>query len=299
MVWIAICFISAFFQAIRNGLQKSITNIFPVEIVTWTRFLFGLPYAVLFFILLHSLHFHLHFIPNEFYLYCLIGSSAQLLGNLMLMALFSHRNFVVGITYSKSEALLSALLGAFLFGEYITMGGVAAIVLGFFGIILISMVEQHKSIRSYFKALIKPSALLGLGCGIGYAMSGLMIRKANLSLEADHIIMRASYTLVIMLTLQSMMLGSWILLKHRAALSTLRSGLRKANLIGLSSTLSSIGWFTAFCLAKAPYVMAVGQIEVLFSVVMTHKIFKESVNKLELSGMLMVVGSIVLLMFVH
>ena len=50
---------------------------------------------------------------------------------------------------------------------------------------------------------------------------------------------------------------------------------RKAVLIGLTSVGGSLGWFVAFTLQTAAYVNALGQIELIFSLIVSTLVFKE------------------------
>jgi drug/metabolite transporter (DMT)-like permease len=54
--------------------------------------------------------------------------------------------------------------------------------------------------------------------------------------------------------------------------------------VGLTSMAGSMGWFTAFTLQTAAYVQAVGQIELVFSLLASVLFFKETVTLRELIG---------------
>ena len=75
----------------------------------------------------------------------------------------------------------------------------------------------------------------------------------------------------------------------------MHKNLKIMSLIGLTSIIGSIGWFTAFTLTNVAYVKTVGQIELLFSILITHKIFKEKFNRMEIIGGLLVIFSILIL----
>lgn len=262
------------------------------------RFLFGLPVALLIMGYMVAIGHEVPETSMQFWLYSIIGSITQIIGNLLLVSLFSRRNFVVGITYSKTEAILSALLAFCLFGDSITTGGFIAIVIGFVGIVMISIVEQHINFMKLLKGAANKVAFIGLACGFFYAIAGVMIRQASLSLEAE-VLTSAVFTLTAMLAMQAVLLGAWVVFKYGKDVRRIYDHAGKAALVGLTNTLASVGWFTGFTLVQAAYVLAVGQVEVLFSLLVTHKIFKEHVNRLEIAGMILVVGSIIALVFVH
>ena len=57
-----------------------------------------------------------------------------------------------------------------------------------------------------------------------------------------------------------------------------------------------MGWFTAFTLERAAYVKTLGQIEFLTTLAISVLYFKERPTPMELSGMVILVGAVVLLL---
>ena len=140
--------------------------------------------------------------------------------------------------------------------------------------------------------------MTGIGAGLGFSLAGLFIRQAALTLESDPL-MNASFTLVVMIIIQFLILGAWIFYKRKEDFLDIAKNWKTSIYVGLTSTLGSIGWFTAFALTNAAYVKTVGQIELIFALLISHKIFKEKINILEIMGMVLVVGSILLLVYFH
>ena len=60
--------------------------------------------------------------------------------------------------------------------------------------------------------------------------------------------------------------------------------------------LGSAAWFTAMTLENAAYVRAVGQIELVFTLVASYFFFRERSTALELVGIVLIVGGIVILL---
>ncbi len=71
---------------------------------------------------------------------------------------------------------------------------------------------------------------------------------------------------------------------------------RPACLVGISGGLASIGWFSAFTLQNASYVRALGQIELVFTFIVTLFWFREKVSRTEVLGIVLIMGSIILLL---
>ena len=70
---------------------------------------------------------------------------------------------------------------------------------------------------------------------------------------------------------------------------------RAAAPVGLAGMLASFGWFTAFTLASAAQVKAVGQVELIFSWLTARHAFGEQPSRRETIGIGLVAGGIVLL----
>uniref|UniRef100_UPI0035C83CFA EamA family transporter n=1 Tax=Yoonia sp. TaxID=2212373 RepID=UPI0035C83CFA len=70
---------------------------------------------------------------------------------------------------------------------------------------------------------------------------------------------------------------------------------RVAGLVGITSMIGSICWFTAFTLQNAAYVNAVGQIELLFSLMVGAFVFGERIGPREWQGLILLTISIVML----
>jgi drug/metabolite transporter (DMT)-like permease len=60
--------------------------------------------------------------------------------------------------------------------------------------------------------------------------------------------------------------------------------------------LASACWFTAMTIQNAAYVRALGQVELLFTFAAGHLFFRERSNALELIGIGLVAGGILLLL---
>ena len=59
---------------------------------------------------------------------------------------------------------------------------------------------------------------------------------------------------------------------------------KTAGFVGLTSIAGSYCWFTAFTLQNAAYVKAVGQIELIFSIIATTLVFREKITLREFVG---------------
>ena len=82
---------------------------------------------------------------------------------------------------------------------------------------------------------------------------------------------------------------------HRGEIGRVLASWRVAGLVGLTSMIGSIFWFTAFTLQNAAYVNAVGQIELLFSLMIGAFVFGEKITGREWQGLTLLTLSIIML----
>ncbi|MCE3232197.1 MAG: hypothetical protein K0R98_454 [Rickettsiaceae bacterium] len=205
---------------------------------------------------------------------------------------------MIGITYSKIEALMVAIFAAALFGEFISSLAVVAIVIGFVGIALISVAEQHIEPKNLIKRIFSKSAQIGIACGVLFGLCSTYIRQSILALDGGEFLTRAVVTLLFMQVIQVIVLAAYMFWRDRSKIYEIASEGKNVAMLGLSNSLSSLGWFVAFSLTKAAYVSMLSQIEILLSIFMSHNLFKEKLGRMEVVGIVLVAGSVVLLVLV-
>ncbi|HZD26670.1 MAG TPA: EamA family transporter, partial [Alphaproteobacteria bacterium] len=139
-VWIPLSVGAAFMQAVRTAGQKHLTKQVSTMGTSYVRFLFGLPLAAAYLIALKAGFGETWPRPTAiFFLFTAGCAVAQIAGTFLLIHLFSYRNFAVGTTYARTEALLTALIGAALFHEAIAAAGWLAIATSVAGVVLVTL----------------------------------------------------------------------------------------------------------------------------------------------------------------
>ena len=297
--WVYLTFMASAAQAVRTGSQKHLTQHMSTLAVTLVRFVYGLPFVAAYFVFL--LNFYDKEIPTltmYFLAFCLSASIGQIVATVLLIYLFSFRNFAVGTTYARTEAFLTAVVGALFFNELINFQGWLAIAISVAGVVVITMVKTNIKVASWIARLWNRSAAIGLASGLCFALASLSIRRAALSFGDDTVLFPAAFTLLTMVIMQSTMLGCYVVLKERAQLPVMLREWRVGAFVGATSALGSIGWFTAFTLQKASFVKALGQIEFIFTLAISVLFFREKSPAGELVGMALVVAGIVYLLAV-
>ncbi len=103
------------------------------------------------------------------------------------------------------------------------------------------------------------------------------------------------FAMVFALTLQTALLGAYLVATDRPGLAALRAHWRASLLAGFAGALASIGWLTAFAMRSAVDVRVVGLVEVLYSYALSRRYFAEPVSRRELAGMVLVLAGIVVI----
>lgn len=293
--WVVISVAAAFLQNLRSTTQKQLTTHLSTVGASAARFVFGLPFAVLYLLTLQLLTgAELPTINTPFMVFVLAGGVAQVLATAMLLACFTHGGFATGTTYSKTEGIQAVVFGFVLLGDRVSLGGFVGITASMLGMILVSLSPASTGQLSPVNRKRTTGLVLGLASGALFAVSGVCYRGAALELRDGHFTLRAAFTLVAALAIQCVLLAAYLRITQRGELSRVFTHWRRGVIAGASGAAASAGWFTAFTLASAAYVKAVGSIELLFAVLSSWLIFREQPSRREIAGIALVMIGIVL-----
>ena len=284
-LWIVVTIAAAFFQTVRFMLQKLLSaSALSSAGATFARFLYSAPLVVVFLALYcvatDSL---LPATTLRYWLFALSGGLSQILATLCVVMLFQSRNFAVGITFKKTEVIQTALVGWVLLGESISSLGVGVIVIGLIGVLMLS--ETPGLGGDWWRRICNRASGLGVLSGFLFAVSGVCYRGATLELVSEDPLLRAGMTLACVTSAQLIAMALWLRLFEPGQISAVWGARRTAAWIGLTSMAGSFCWFTAFTLQTVAYVNALGQIELVFSLLATVFFFKEPITRRELYGL--------------
>ncbi len=176
-------------------------------------------------------------------------------------------------------------------GDLVSPLGLGGIVIGFLGVMFLTDVSGMD--RARFRLRLDRSALLGLGSGALFGISGVCYRGASLSLDSGDIALRAGLTLACVTAAQTIAMTLWFLIRDGDQIRRVILAWRRAALVGITSMVGSFCWFSAFTLQQAAYVNAVGQIELAFSILASMLIFSERISAREWIGIALILSSIV------
>ncbi len=291
---------AAFLQNARSALQKHLKGRLSTLGAAYVRFLYAWPFALLYLLALHQWGgLALPRFNNLFLVYCVLGGLSQIIFTVLLMWLFSFRNFAVGTTYSKTEIVQIALLGFLVLGDTLSLPAGLAIIVAVVGVILLSVGQSRLALSSLLTNMAEKSTLIGLVCGAFLGASVVFFRAAALALEHDSVAMAAAYSLAIAVVIQTVAMGLYIAVKERRTLVDVFVHWRWSLAVGVCGAAASMAWFTAFTLQNAAYVRAVGQIELVFTFIASVFFFRERTNRTELAGIALVIAGIVTLILVR
>lgn len=294
-IWIYFTLLAATMQAVRTAGQKQLSGKLNSMATTAVRYVYALPFAWAY--LWWMLEFRDISVPvlnNEFLSYALIACVTQIIGTVCLVAAFRFKNFAVATSLAKTEAIQVAIVGALLFAAPLSSMGWFSVLIGVIGVFLVSKVKF--TVREMLAGSDAMSGLaLGLGAGLGLAITTLLIRESSLALNTD-LLVSAAVTLVFMITVQSVISVAYVYFQDKKQLGLMLKHWRLCLFVGITSILGSIGWFTGASFQTAAYVKALGQVEFFITLALTYRLFKEKITAIEYMGMFFIVVSVVILL---
>ena len=288
-LWIPVTVWAAFAQTIRNAAQRSLTAELGTLGATLVRFLYGLPFALLWLVVVQEFTASPLPSPNGAFLgWVSAGAVAQIAATALLLRTMQERNFALGVAYSKSEVLQVAIFGLAFLGDPLGLAATLAVLAGTAGVLLLSPAGWGAGFTSR-------TALLGLASGAGFAFSAVGYRGAALALGDTAFLMAAAYTLVAAQILQTALLGGWLLVRDPQTVVKVARAWRASLLAGFMGAAASAGWFTAFAIEPAAHVRTLGLVELVFSYAVSRKLFRERLTRRELAGMALLALGVVLI----
>lgn len=293
-LWIPVTIFAAFAQNLRFMLQRhlKVTGLSTAG-ATFSRFLFSAPLvAVIAMGYASARGLPFPELSTRFWVAATLGGTAQILATMCVVALFAHRSFAIGITFKKTEVMLTALIGLVVLGEAVTLGAAEAIFIGFIGVVILS---DPPDATGDWHRLLNRGAALGLASGALFGVSAIGYRAASLEIASADVFQRASVTLMCVTAFQTMLMAAYLSWRERGEIGRVVASWRVSTLVGLSSLAGSLAWFTAFTLQNAAYVKALGQVELVFSFLATTFVFREKTTRREVLGVAAIVASVLVL----
>ncbi len=286
--WVIVTLAAAAVQTIRLLMQKRLKGLgLSTGGATFARFFFNAPVVIGGLGLLLHLRGTIAWPGTPFWPFVVLGGVSQIVATFCTVALFSERSFAVGIAFTKSETLLVAAFSALVLGEAVSGAGLAAILVGTAGVIVLSRPTGG------WGGVGQRGVALGLTAGALFGLSAIGYRGATLAVPSDSALLRAVVALAAVTVFQSAAMVLWLAWREPGEISRVAQAWRATVPVGLAGLLGSLGWFVAFSLMNAAYVRSLGQVEVLFSIAASVLFFRERITGRELAGMALIVAGVV------
>jgi drug/metabolite transporter (DMT)-like permease len=294
-LWIVFTVCGSAGQVARNAMQRSLTASLGTVGATHVRFLFGFPFSLVFLGIALSVTGAPLPIPKPgFWLWLALGGLTQIGGTALMLAAMEQRSFVVATAFIKTEPIQVAIFGLLFLGDALTPVKMGAITVATLGVIVMA-IQPGKTAGLVG---MRPT-LLGLGGAAMFALSSVGYRGALLSIETQSFIVGASYTLVLTLLMQTVVLTAWLWLRDRKVLVEIVRLWRPSLLAGFLGALASQFWFMAFSLTTAANVRTLALVEVLFAQGISYYTFRQRISAREILGIVLIVIGVGVLVAVH
>jgi drug/metabolite transporter (DMT)-like permease len=291
-LWALFTVIAAASQTVRNATQRELTTTLGTAGATHVRFLFGLPFAALFLVVVVIASGQaLPRPPMSFWPWVLAGALAQIAATALMLAAMNDRSFVVVYAYIKTEPVQAALFGLVFLGDTVTLPMAAAILIATVGVVVMALKPGA--------TLGLRATLLGLAAGSMFALSAVGYRGAILSLGLPNYLMAATYTMVVGLIVQVALLSLYLWLRDPGVVRAILQHWRPSMLAGFLGALASQFWFLAFALATAASVRTLALVEVLFAQAISTFVFKQPTTQREALGIVLIVVGVLMLVWAY
>lgn len=246
MLWVVTTLIAAAAQTVRNVAQSGLTKTIGTLGATQVRFLFGLPFALVFLALAPVLTGEAIPLPGLRALgFTASGALTQIGATALMLFTLKSQNFAVTTAWLKTEPVIVALASAAILGDALTWPMLGAIGVATSGVLIMTV---KPGLRGWGDA---NAALTGLAAAGLFGASAIGFRGGILALPSGGYLMRATTTLALSLSLHTLMLLVWLMLFSRRALTASFGVWRSSLLAGFLGAFASEFWFLGFAMPAA------------------------------------------------
>jgi drug/metabolite transporter (DMT)-like permease len=271
--FIPITIIAAGFQVARNALQRSLLGGAGPWGATLVRFLFGLPFSLIFVAIAWAIwpEARAHF-SGRFWLWAIVGSITQIGATAALLSSMGRSGFALGAAFQQSSLPFAAAFSLFVLHEGETGLGWAGIALATASLLALSWPRRVDGIGDM------GGALYGLASGAFYGVALNAYREANLAIDPHHAVFAAVVTTSTTQAMQAAAMTAYLGLRDRTALKAVLGAWRQSLGAGFFGAAASALWLTALAMSPAGPVRAVGVIEMPLSALVGRRLFAERLS---------------------
>jgi drug/metabolite transporter (DMT)-like permease len=293
MLWVLAALLGAAGQTARNATQSGLTRAIGTVGATQVRFLFGLPFALVFLTLMPMATAEaLPLLTPRALGFTVFGAATQILGTALMLITMKSQNFAVTTAWLKTEPVLVALASWVVLGDALTLPMLAAIAVATSGVLVMTLKPGARWTDAR-------AGLTGLGAAALFGASAICFRGGILALGQGGFLIRATTTLVLSLALQTAMLLVWMALFDRKALTASFRVWRPSLVAGFLGATASQFWFIGFALTSAANVRTLALVEVIFAQAVSSLFLGQRTSRRQLAGMGLVVLGVLALLRLH
>lgn len=284
-LWPVFTVLAAAGQTARNAMQRELTGPLGAAGATHVRFLFGFPFALIFFAIACATGAGIPATSPAFWGWIVAGAATQIIATALMLLAMTKRSFVVTIACLKTEPLLVALFGFAFLGDLLSLHSGLAIIVATAGVFILSL---HRPAKTQDRAVSFRPVVQGVISAALFAVSSVAYRGAILSLHGSSLAMATSLSLVCCLGVQAMLLSIYLLWRRPGVMAAIMGQWRPSLLAGVLGAAATQFWFFAFALTSAANVRTLALVEVLFAQGATHFIFKQKTSAREAVGIILI-----------
>ena len=290
-LWILATLIAAAAQTARNAAQSGLTARIGTLGATQVRFLFGLPFAVLFLAIVgRATGEAVPALTQGSLGYTALGAVAQVGATALMLVTMKSRSFAVTTAWIKTEPVIVALVAAVVIGDPLTLAKLVAVLVATAGVVILSVKPGTGLLGGW-----GPVAT-GLLAGFLFGMAAIGFRGGILGLAEGSFLIRASTVLVVSLAMQTGMLLVWLLVLDRGALWASFRVWRASLAAGFLGAFASQFWFIGFSLTSAANVRTLALVEVILALGVSRVVFGQRVTGRQMVGMAVIMLGVGLLL---
>ena len=191
-VWIPVTLLASSAQTLRNAMQRDLIGALGAVGAAQVRFLFGLPFAVMFLLgMIVATGLSAPSVTAVTLAWTVFGAVSQVIATSLMLAAMRTKSFVVAVAYTKTEAAQIALFGLIALNDPPTPALIAAIALATIGVALMAIRSRKELIADW------RSAALGLFSATFFAFAAIGFRSAVIGVASPSRLLSASVILVL------------------------------------------------------------------------------------------------------
>ncbi len=290
LLWIPFTLAAALGQVVRNATQRHLTGPLGTLGATNVRFLFGFPFSLVFLaVALAATGDRLQWPVSMFWPWLLLGALSQIVATGLMLAAMADRSFVVTTAYIKTEPIQAAMFGFVFLNDTLNALKIIAIIIATVGVVITALRPGGKDLAS-----LKPT-VLGLVAAAFFALSAVGFRGAIIVVPGVTFVTAASFTLVLGLFVQTLVLSIYLVWRAPDVLASILKLWWPSLLAGFTGAAASQFWFLALALTAAANVRTLALVEVLFAQAIAYYSFKQTPTLREVLGIVLIVVGVGLL----